>query len=106
MKVRFLSLARAEMDDAFAWYEDQAVGLGYEFLDALDQAIRLITSFPDSHPQAGKKLRRCLLNRFPYHPNVASSCRCRDRLGYGNIILGKRPRRCIRIFTAPSVDPD
>ena len=66
MKVRFLSLARAEMDDAFVWYEDQAVGLGYEFLDALDQAIRLITSFPDSHPQAGKKLRRCLLNRFPY----------------------------------------
>jgi len=66
MNVRFLSLARAEMDDAFAWYEDQAVGLGYEFLDALDQAVRLITSFPNSHQLAGKNLRRCLLNRFPY----------------------------------------
>lgn len=66
MNVRFLSLARAEMDDAFAWYEEQAVGLGYEFLDALDQAVRLITSFPESHQQTGKNLRRCLLNRFPY----------------------------------------
>lgn len=66
MNVRFLSLARAEMDEAFAWYEEQAVGLGYEFLDALDQGVRLIASFPDSHQYAGKDLRRCLLNRFPY----------------------------------------
>ncbi len=27
-KVSFLPLAQAELDDAFIWYEDQAVGLG------------------------------------------------------------------------------
>jgi plasmid stabilization system protein ParE len=65
-KVSFLPLAQAELDDAFNWYEDQAVGLGYEFLRELDQSIRLIASFPKFHPLVGNKIRRCLVNRFPY----------------------------------------
>lgn len=66
MKVAFLPEAQAELDDAFSWYEEQAVGLGYEFLDELDQSLRLIVTFPEFHPQVDKKLRRCLVNRFPY----------------------------------------
>ncbi len=65
-KVSFLPLAQAELDDAFIWYEDQAVGLGYEFLRELDQSIRLIASFPKLQPLVGNKIRRCLVNRFPY----------------------------------------
>ncbi|MCX6843801.1 MAG: hypothetical protein NTX53_16150 [candidate division WOR-3 bacterium] len=30
MKIRFLSIAGQELDDAFAWYERQSAGLGYE----------------------------------------------------------------------------
>ncbi len=66
MKVAFLPLAQSELDDAFAWYEDQAVGLGYEFLDELDKSLRLIASFPKLQPLVGKQVRRCLINRFPY----------------------------------------
>ncbi|BCR05267.1 hypothetical protein DESUT3_23360 [Desulfuromonas versatilis] len=66
MKIAFLPLAQAELDDAFAWYEEQAVGLGYEFLDEIDQTIRLIASFPTLQPLVGEKVRRCLVNRFPY----------------------------------------
>jgi plasmid stabilization system protein ParE len=66
MTISFLRIARAELDDAFAWYEQQAVGLGYDFLDELDKTLRLITSFPHLHPLINNQVRRCLLNRFPY----------------------------------------
>jgi plasmid stabilization system protein ParE len=66
MKIVFLSPAQAELDDAFSWYEEQAVGLGYEFLNELDLALRLVATFPELQPQISKKIRRCLVNRFPY----------------------------------------
>lgn len=66
MKISFLPLAQAELDDAFLWYEQQGVGLGYEFLDEFDQSIRLIASFPKLFEQMTEGLRRCLINRFPY----------------------------------------
>ncbi|WP_225073916.1 type II toxin-antitoxin system RelE/ParE family toxin [Desulfuromonas sp. CSMB_57] len=66
MKIVFLLPAQAELDDAFSWYEEQAVGLGYELLDEIDQALRLVVSFPELQPQMVHKVRRCLVNRFPY----------------------------------------
>ncbi len=66
MKIAFLPAAQTELDDAFSWYEEQAVGLGLEFLGELDKTLRLIASFPELQPLAGKKVRRCLVNRFPY----------------------------------------
>ena len=46
MKVRFLTLAQQELDDAFAWYNGQVEGLGREFLDELDRAVRRSVVFP------------------------------------------------------------
>ena len=66
MKVRFLALAQQEMDDAVAWYNEQAVGLGQEFLDELDRAVRRAVTFPMSCPEIEPEIRRCLLARFPY----------------------------------------
>ncbi|MBI4746508.1 MAG: type II toxin-antitoxin system RelE/ParE family toxin [Deltaproteobacteria bacterium] len=66
MKLSLLPLAQAELDDAFSWYEEQAGGLGYEFLDELDQSVRLIASFPEAFEQIEDAVRRCLVNRFPY----------------------------------------
>ena len=66
MKVRFLALAQSELDDAVAWYNEQAAGLGLEFLDELDRAIRRALSYPLSCPEIEPGLRRCLLARFPY----------------------------------------
>ncbi len=66
MNIRFLSLAQAELDDAVAWYDSQAHGLGTQFLDDLDRAIRRIVSYPLSTADMGDGLRRCLLSRFPY----------------------------------------
>ena len=66
MKVRFLLLAQQEFDDAYAWYNEQADGLGKEFLDESDRAVRRIVAFPLSCPEIEPGLRRCLLARFPY----------------------------------------
>ncbi len=66
MKVRFLTLAQQELDDAFAWYNEQVEGLGREFLDELDRAVRRSVVFPLSCPEIEPGLRRCLLARFPY----------------------------------------
>lgn len=66
MNTRFLDRAATDIDDAFLWYEDQVVGLGYSFLAAISDAVSLIRSHPDGFPIVRGSLRRCLLNRFPY----------------------------------------
>lgn len=66
MKIRFLAPAWQELDDAVIWYNEQADGLGQEFLDELDRAIRRSVAYPLSCPEIEPGLRRCLLARFPY----------------------------------------
>ncbi len=66
MTLRFLSIARRELDDAFVWYNEQAEGLGVEFLDELDRAVRRIAAYPLSGMEIEPGLRRCLLARFPF----------------------------------------
>ncbi len=66
MKVRFLNHAQSEIDDAFAWYETQSVGLGIQFLDDFDRAVRRISAYPLASSEIDDGLRRCLLSRFPY----------------------------------------
>lgn len=66
MKVRFLVPARLELDDAVDWYNLQSSGLGHEFLDELDRAVRRVVLLPTSCTEIETGLRRCLLSRFPY----------------------------------------
>lgn len=41
-------LAEADVQEAFAWYEEQAQGLGHEFLRALDVCYATIERWPES----------------------------------------------------------
>lgn len=66
MKVRFLSPAQSEVDDAVVWYDSQSRSLGTKFLDELDRTIRRIVAFPLASTIIEEDLRRCLLSRFPY----------------------------------------
>ena len=66
MKVRFLTLAQRELDDAVIWYNEQAAGLGQDLLDELDRAVRRAVAFPLSSAEIEPGIRRCLLARFPY----------------------------------------
>ena len=66
MKIRFLKLADQEVDDAVLWYEEQAEGLGREFLDELDRVVRLIRIYPLLTTLIEPEIRRFLFTRFPY----------------------------------------
>jgi len=66
MKIRFLTLAEDEVDDAVIWYNEQVEGLGREFLDELDRAVRLVRRYPNATTEVESGIRRCVLARFPY----------------------------------------
>jgi len=66
MNIRFLSLADQEVDDAVAWYNEQAEDLGRDFLDELDRVIRLTRTYPLLATQIEPEIRRFLFTRFPY----------------------------------------
>jgi plasmid stabilization system protein ParE len=66
VKVHFLAPAQSELDDAVTWYNRQASGLGREFLDELDRAVRRAVAFPMSYPEIEPGIRRSRLARFPY----------------------------------------
>jgi len=44
VKIRFLTIAQQEVDDAFRWFEDRTKGAGVVFLDELDRVIQLAVS--------------------------------------------------------------
>jgi plasmid stabilization system protein ParE len=66
MKIRFLTLAQQELDDAVAWYESQQPGLGLQFLNEIDRTIKRIVIYPKSCAEIEDGIRRCLIKRFPY----------------------------------------
>jgi len=66
MQILFLEMARAEFDDAIAYYNSECPGLGETFLlDALN-AIERIRRFPLAWHPFTEDTRRCQLRRFPY----------------------------------------
>lgn len=58
--------AAADVEAAWLWYEAQREGLGDEFLQAVEDALKSIASFPESAPLVQGDIRRHLLRRFPY----------------------------------------
>lgn len=66
MNVRYLVAAQAELDEAFAWYEMQRPGLGYDFISETDATIRRICLNPEAYARVDRDVRRALVKRFPY----------------------------------------
>lgn len=66
MNIRLLEPAQAELDDAVAWYSQQAPGLGEVFLLETLKTLKLMAQFPQAWHPLGASIRRCRLNRFPY----------------------------------------
>ena len=58
--------AAADLEEAAIWYEGQRPGLGGEFLDAAEAAVKQILTFPKGYAILYKDRRRVLLERFPY----------------------------------------
>lgn len=68
MKYSVIVRPEAEIDlkEIFSWYEDNRIGLGYDFLLQVDAGINFIQRNPEIHPIEYKGTRKHLIKRFPY----------------------------------------
>ena len=66
MRLIVRPLAAEDVESAARWYEEQATGLGAEFLDALNRRLEDIEEAPERFPRVSPRLRRAMLERFPY----------------------------------------
>lgn len=55
-----------EVQAAYTWYEEQATGLGDDFITELESAYKSIKQLPTTWPKLGKNTRRFVLTKFPY----------------------------------------
>ncbi len=55
-----------DLSDAYHWYECRRVGLGEDFLTAVDACVIAICRSPEIHAKACEDYRRALVRRFPY----------------------------------------
>ena len=72
LRVHFEDAADVEYRQAGRWYEGRREGLGIEFFDAVDAAIRQIVDLPHigvpvPRVPRGLPVRRLAVTRFPYH---------------------------------------
>lgn len=62
----FREEVREEIASAYNWYENQRVGLGDEFLEEIDKALKLLKTNPQHYTFIYKTRRRLVIKRFPY----------------------------------------
>ena len=58
--------AEAEFEEAVAFYEDHAVGLGLDFAAEVREAIERAVTMPLAWTQIEPGIRRVLAHRFPF----------------------------------------
>ncbi len=66
MKLRYTDRAKDDLELAFAWYERQRRGLGYDFLDCVEVALKSILGNPEMYQKRYSDFRGCVIRRFPF----------------------------------------
>lgn len=66
MRLRYTDRAKDDVEIAFAWYERQRRGLGFEFLDCVEIAEKLIIENPEMFRIHYQNFRGCVVKRFPF----------------------------------------
>ena len=66
MILRYTDRSKDDVELAFAWYEKQRRGLGFEFLDCVEVSLNNILSFPEMYAKIYSSFRRCVVRRFPF----------------------------------------
>ncbi|HEX9668274.1 MAG TPA: type II toxin-antitoxin system RelE/ParE family toxin [Thermoanaerobaculia bacterium] len=66
MKVVLRRAAKLDLLEARNWYEERQPGLGDAFLDEVEAVLQSLPEYPEMHPRVERRVRRAVLNRFPY----------------------------------------
>jgi toxin ParE1/3/4 len=64
LRLVFKPLARAEYNEATAWFEQQRPGLGKEFVLETDRALQRAQANPERFPNVRQQIRKIRLRRF------------------------------------------
>ncbi|MEN0003939.1 MAG: type II toxin-antitoxin system RelE/ParE family toxin [Bacteroidota bacterium] len=65
-QLRFHSLAREELREAYQYYETQQVGLGDRFFEELDRIFDLIVDNPKLFAVDFEEIRKAPIQTFPF----------------------------------------
>ena len=66
MNLRYTDRSKEDLDIAIAWYEKQRRGLGFEFLDCIEVAVKSILENPKMYRIYYSHFRGCVVRRFPF----------------------------------------
>ena len=58
--------AETDLEEAALWYEKQCPGLGDEFLDEVQDILKILSENPYLYAVVHKNARRALIRRFPF----------------------------------------
>jgi toxin ParE1/3/4 len=66
VNLKYTERAKTDIGLAFEWYEDQRNGLGFEFLDCVENTLQNIILTPELYAKQYADFRRILIRRFPF----------------------------------------
>lgn len=66
LPIVFREVARAEFEDAAAWYESRVANLGADFIAEIQRVLDTIADHPNRFPVVFGDVREVLVRRFPY----------------------------------------
>jgi toxin ParE1/3/4 len=65
--VVFHPLAEQELIEAAAYYQEQKLELGLEYLEEVEHAINFLIRYPEAGSIIRGSIRRLILPKFPYY---------------------------------------
>ena len=66
MRLVFHPDVETEISASYSWYQDQANGLGVDFINELESSYDAICELSNTWPKFKKGFRRFLLSKFPF----------------------------------------
>lgn len=65
-RIRFVKEALFDVEDIVIWYEEQRIGLSYDFELCLEAGLDEISRNPDAFQKKYKNIKIRFISRFPY----------------------------------------
>jgi plasmid stabilization system protein ParE len=65
-KIHFVKEALFDIEDIVLWYEEQRIGLSYDFELCLEAGVEAILRNPDAFQKKYRNIKIRFISRFPY----------------------------------------
>ncbi len=64
--LKILREANKEFQEGAQWYEEQADGLGFRFIEVIKHKLETIQKYPERNPKRKGNFREAIVRTFPY----------------------------------------